>query len=81
MTEEILLRRYDAAWQKEMPVTLVHYKRGGMDLHCQTGRHHEAAILDACAILAARGLAVDFTRMQVYGSGVYYRVVPQAGAV
>jgi hypothetical protein len=49
--ETILFKVYSPRWEKYMPVTLIHYDNGSVDIHCQTGDHHEAAMNRARRVL------------------------------
>lgn len=73
--EEILFSEYSDGWNRNMPVTLITYDDGKMDVHCQTGDHHIKAIDKARAILWKKGLAVGPDEA-VGGSGIYYPVKP-----
>lgn len=75
--EEVIAREHSRGWDREMPAILITYPSGSMDLHCQTGDHHEKAIAAATAILKARGLAVS--RAEMMGcTGLYYSVSREA---
>lgn len=78
MKEEILFRATSKRPARDWPVTLITYDNGNLDLHCQTGDHHQRAIRQAKRILGDRGLAVARTRgIGLASSGVYYRVKPR----
>ena len=71
--EEILFSFWDDDWDDYMPVTLLTYSSGGVDLHCQTGKFHEYAINVARSLLKQRGLEVCKLEF-IGGTGAYYPV-------
>jgi len=71
--EEVLFET-DELWEgRTLPVTLIKYTSGSMDLHCQTGRKHKEIIEKAKRILENRGLVVGAVEM-IGGTGAYYPV-------
>jgi len=71
--EEKLFSIWSNGWDREMPVLLITYDGGSMDLHCQTGDHHDKALLRAKKELSKRNLKISGEEM-IGGSGVYYGV-------
>ncbi len=75
-TEEVIYSAKDESWDSELPVKLITYKGGGMDIHRQSGSQFSEAILNAEEILAKRGLRIDHADKWMWGStGGYKRVV------
>lgn len=72
--ETVVVTHYSYGWESDMPVTLIRYRDGSADLHCQTGDHHDRAIADALDALADRYITIDQESDRVYSTGVYYKV-------
>jgi hypothetical protein len=72
--EYLVLEKYSKAWNKDMPVLLIKYPHGEMDIHCQTGDHHVAAIDEARVILTEKGLKISDYYEMIAPSGMYYKV-------
>jgi hypothetical protein len=70
---EILLEHGPGTPAGPLPVSLIHYRSGEMDLHSQTGENHDKAIEAARRILWKRGLSVG-PADTVWPSGIYYPV-------
>jgi len=73
--EEILLEMFDSGWGRPMPVRLITYKDGTMDIHSQTGPDFEARINAAEKLLILRGLVLETNDEWMYGSTGAYRGV------
>ena len=73
MKETIILKTYSEDWGKEIPVTLIEYDNGTIDIHCQSGDHHDDAIEYAKKILKEQGMKVG--KLEFVGpTGIYYPV-------
>jgi hypothetical protein len=74
--EEILFEGYDSGWDETLPVTLITYKDGSMDIHRQSGSHFNEHIKESEKVLEQRGLKIDPNDSWAAGaSGIYRRVV------
>jgi len=71
--EEILFYEPSESWGHPMPVTLLYWHTGDIDLHCQTGDHHTWAIEKAKRILERRNLVVEAPAF-LGPTGMYYPV-------
>ena len=69
--ERILLKYYSDDWGKYMPLKIIKYKCGKLDLHCQSGDHHRKAIKVASVILKTLNLKVS-KHFEGYPTGLYY---------
>jgi len=74
--EEILVYEMDKGWGKRMPVKLITYGGGVMDIHRQTGDQFEEHIRMADKILAERGLTRVIGEWFIGPSGAYQSVKP-----
>lgn len=75
-TEEIIFIALDRGWQRNLPVKLITYKSGNMDLHRQTGHNFKEHIAEAEKILFSRGLILDKTdKISVSANGAYQKVI------
>jgi hypothetical protein len=57
--EEVIFEGYDKGWQGVLPVTLLFYDNGGIDIHRQTGAQFTEHMAKANEILKQRGLEID----------------------
>lgn len=73
--EEVIAEVQSGSWRCNMPVTLITWCSGKMNLHCQTGDHHPKALEVAKAILETRGLELG-SALVIGGTGIYYEVTP-----
>ena len=74
--EEIIFSGFDVGWRREMPVTLIFYSGGGIDLHRQTGPQFQEHIDEAAKILKKRGMILPTGKIECLGAtGAYIRVV------
>ena len=74
--EKVIWKEYSESGDRLMPVTLIRYQNGSIDLHCQTGDHHTKAIAKAEEILRRSGFKIkDVNDYEVYPTGAYYSVV------
>jgi len=72
--ENILLEYWSDDWNRYMPVSIIKYDDGTMDLHCQDGDHHIKAVKEAKKILHQQNYKVK--KCVVIGqSGLYYPMV------
>ena len=53
--EEILFEGYDSGWDEILPVTLIIYTDGSMDIHRQSGSHFHEHIKEAEKVLEQKG--------------------------
>lgn len=72
--DTVLFSMWSEGWGRFMPVTLVDYGDGELDLHCQTGDHHSRALELAKVQLARLGLRVREDGWLMAASGIYYTV-------
>lgn len=56
--EEVIFSGFDAGWDRELPVRLIHYGDDRTDLHRQTGESFHEHIAEASAVLALRDMRV-----------------------
>lgn len=73
--EKTLFEEFDSGWDKYLPVTLITYGDGTMDLHTQTGPDFEKRITRAKSVLGELGLTVGKTET-LGPSGAYLPVYP-----
>lgn len=73
--EEIIFTGFDTGWGKDMPVRLINYEDGTVDIHRQSGDQFDEHIIEAKKILKARGLKIDKTDDWMWGSTGGYRAV------
>lgn len=74
--EEVLFTMFDTGWEEDLPVTLITYSDGSMDLHSQTGPDFRARMEKAVEILKSRGLTLKTDSPEfIGGSGAYVPVV------
>lgn len=70
-----LFSLYDVGWGDALPVSLVYFEGGQIDLHTQTGPGIDARIDLAEKILAERGLCLVSKEPALIGpSGAYFPV-------
>ena len=75
MQETILFYVYSKGWERDMPVTLVEYDNGGIDLVIQTGDHHSIALEMAKPVLEKLGMRIVSKDSTFIGpDGAYYDV-------
>lgn len=72
MIEDILLNEFSAEWKRLMPVLLITYDSGNMDVYCQNGDHHVVAMKKARKILAGKNIRVEHKPHFTGQSGSYY---------
>ena len=76
LEEEVIFTGFDSGWDRALPITLIIYKNGSMDIHRQTGSNFHEHMAEAEKILAQRGLKIDKTESGGIGmSGFYQRVI------
>lgn len=77
VSEEVIFKGTDKHWNnKELPVTLITYEDGEMDIHRQTGWEFNNHINEARKVLAERGLKIkDGEPWQSWPTGAYCSVV------
>lgn len=74
-TEEIIYKAYDNSWRRDMPIKLITYKNGSMDIHRQTGSEFEAHMKEAEKILNKRGLEIKKHEPGLIGPTGWYQSV------
>jgi len=74
MKEEVLFKTKKLWPGTELPITLITYPKGSMDVHCQTGDKHNYMIGKARSILKKRGLSISKNWEFIGGTGAYYSV-------
>jgi hypothetical protein len=75
LREEVIYEGFDTGWDSPLPITLISYKSGKMDLHRQTGTQFMEHMRKAAKILARRNLFVDLdVEPDIRSSGAYYDV-------
>lgn len=75
-SEEVILEEHDEGWGKPMPVRLLVYSDGKMDIHRQTGPQFKVHIQKANEILQKRGLKINEKDEWMVGcTGAYREVV------
>lgn len=72
-SEEIIFTGFDDGWQRELPVKLITYDDGSMDLHRQTGSQFHEHTIKALEILRKRGIVLKLDRKDSVGSSGYYQ--------
>lgn len=77
--EEIIFEGFDEGWNETLPVKLIAYKGGSMDLHRQTGSQFNEHIAEAEKILAKRGLKLAKDGRDAVGATGYYQSVIKTG--
>lgn len=70
--EVVLFSAWSVSWRREMPVTLIEHGNGRLDLHCQTGDHHRAAVNYGRRILNEMGISVSWRAGLIGPTGAYY---------
>lgn len=77
--DAVLFSDMDRGWGRPMPVRLITYVDGTMDVHRQTGPDFDAALTKARFLLSARGMSIGAPEA-IGSSGVYCPVtrVPPA---
>ena len=74
MLEEVIFTAIDSGWNQELPITLITYDEGNMDIHRQTGTDFDKHMAEAEKILIARGLEINKMDFSVGSTGAYYGV-------
>jgi hypothetical protein len=73
--DEVLGTIWSEDWQKDMPITLVHYDNDPSDLHIQSGDHWDSALKFADDLLKQRGMVRTQGNDGMIGpTGVYMTV-------
>lgn len=75
--EEVILNNIDSGWKSKLPVKLITYPDGSIDIHRQTGPDFDKDMELASKILEKRGLRIDKSKGMFIGpTGAYQDVVP-----
>lgn len=79
--EEVIFEGFDEGWQRVLPVRLLTYGDGSMDIHRQTGSQFEEHIKQAEKILFQRGLVIDPKEKHwtIGSTGAYKALIPTLG--
>lgn len=73
VAEEVIFEGFDKSWRRNLPVRLLTYGDGQIDLHRQSGSEFHAHMEEARRILAARGLVASEPEV-IASTGIYMRV-------